>query len=158
MTAMQSKGITSHHKKRYRLKKVIRRIRERIRNLVDDLHHKCIAWMVHNFTVILLPLFEPSRMVVKRKGKWNLSRRTKRDMLTWSHSRFRTSLLAKIREFEWCKVVLCNESYTSKTCGSCGVLHQKLGGNKGFHCSSCGLVADRDQHASRNIWLKYLTD
>ena len=34
----------------------------------------------------------------------------------------------------------------------------KTGRKQGFHCSSCGLVADRDQHAARNIWFKYLTD
>lgn len=116
--------------------------------------------MVSNFTTILLPQFEPSRLVVRRRGKSTLSRGTKRDLLTWSHSRFRTSLIAKVREYEWCQVVLCDEAYTSKTCGSCGQIHGTLGGNKVFRCPSpsCAYESDRDHNAARNIWLKYLTE
>ena len=38
---------------------------------------------------------------------------------------------------------------TSKQCGACGELNDKLGGSKTFNCQKCGAVADRDVHAAR---------
>ena len=78
-------------------------------------------------------------------------------MVTWSHYRFQMRLLNKAREYPWCQVVIVSEAYTSKTCGKCGTINNKLGGSKVFKCGSCGLVCDRDKHAARNILLRYLT-
>ena len=47
-------------------------------------------------------------------------------------------------------------AYTSKTCGRCGNLHNKLGENKLFQCSSCDVTLDRDANGARNILLRYL--
>lgn len=154
---LQSKWSNMSHNKRYRMKRAWRRIHQKIKDLINDMHRKCIKWMVENFTQILLPLFKPSQMVVRGKTR-RLRKTTVRQMLTWSHSRFRELLISKVREFEWCKVILCDESYTSKTCGQCGMLHHKLGGNKTFHCPHCGLNSDRDHNAARNIWLKWLSE
>ncbi|RHZ56880.1 hypothetical protein Glove_396g97 [Diversispora epigaea] len=60
-------------------------------------------------------------------------------------------------QYPWCKVVICDEHYTSKTCGNCGYLHQKLRSNKTFKCSQCQIEMDRDINAARNILLRYLT-
>ena len=49
-----------------------------------------------------------------------------------------------------------SEAYTSKQCGLCGRLNEKLGASKVFTCT-CGCVADRDVHAARNILLRFLT-
>jgi transposase len=43
-----------------------------------------------------------------------------------------------------------------KTCGRCGHIHEKLGGNKRFKCPACGLEIDRDANGARNILLRYL--
>ena len=48
------------------------------------------------------------------------------------------------------------EEYTSKTCGACGHLHDKLGGNKRFRCPKCNALFDRDWNAARNILIKFL--
>ena len=56
-----------------------------------------------------------------------------------------------------CQLIVCDEAYTSKTCGACGTLYQKLGSNKTFKCAACGYEADRDISAARNILLRYLT-
>lgn len=46
------------------------------------------------------------------------------------------------------------EEYTSKTCGNCGELNEKLGSNKTFECQKCKIVIDRDCNGCRNILLK----
>jgi len=126
---VQSKWGSVNHKKRYKLQRVARRIREKIRHLVEDLHRKSIKWMVENFTTIVLPHFGVCQMVQKGASR-KLRKSTVREMLTWSHGRFRTLLLGKIREYPWCQVVICTEEYTSKTCGKCGCVHSNLGGSK----------------------------
>lgn len=50
---------------------------------------------------------------------------------------------------------IVDESYTSKTCGRCGNLNNKLGGNKIYKCTNCNLVIDRDINGARNILLKH---
>ncbi len=66
-------------------------------------------------------------------------------------------LLHKMREFPWCRVIIVTEEYTSKTCGACFNVHNKLGGNKRFACPVCGYEADRDANAARNILIKHLS-
>lgn len=48
-------------KKKQRMRKAANRIRLKIRNLVDELHHKAARFLVDNFDVILLPTFEVSQ-------------------------------------------------------------------------------------------------
>ena len=111
------------------------RIIQRIRNLIDECHHQLARWLCQNYEIILLPKFETSHMVLKNKRKIRL--RTACAMLTWSHFRIRMFLLHKIREYKYCKVIMCTEEYTSKTCGYCGQINYKLGGSKTFRCDSC---------------------
>ena len=56
-------------------------------------------------------------------------------------------------------MAICDEPYTSKTCGGCGAIHAKLGASKKFVCPAvgCGYKADRDANGARNILLRYLT-
>lgn len=99
---------------------------------------------------VTLPVFETSRMV--RKGvRRRLTSKTARAMCTWAHYRFRERLLSKAREYPWCRVVLTEEPYTSKTCGACGWLHHGLGSDKVYRCGSptCGAVFDRDLNGAR---------
>ena len=77
-------------------------------------------------------------------------------MLTWSHYRFQQHMLHMSRKHPWCKVYIVDEAYTSKTCGACGQLHHTLGGNKQFHCPSCGMKMDRDLNGARNILIRFL--
>jgi transposase len=131
------------------------RILARIKNQVRDCHNKLALFLCENYRAILIPEFDTQRMI--RRIDRKLHKKTVRSMCTWSHFSFRQILLQKAELFPWMKVAIVNEAYTSKTCGSCGHIHQKLGGNKTFCCPSCGNKADRDLHASRNILLRYLT-
>jgi len=141
---------------RCRMKRAGLRILRKVRNLVDDLHKKCVKWLCENFRVVLLPLFETSKMI--RRGQRRLNSKTARAISTWSHYRFRQRLLDKAREYPWCKIVLVTEEYTSKTCGGCGYVNHKLGGAKVYWCPRCRVHMDRDFNGARNIFLKYLTE
>ena len=128
-------------------------MKKRIRHLVDELHKKLATWLCQNYAAVLIPEFGVQQMV--QKGKRKIGKKTSKAMLLWSHYRFRQRLLHKSREYN-CKMIVCNEAYTSKTCGLCGVLHEALGGRKTFCCPSCKGVLDRDANGARNILLRYL--
>jgi len=82
-----------------------------------------------------LPTFETSQMVAKARRK--IRSKTVRSMLTWAHYRFEL-LLTQKAEITNTIVITGSEAYTSKTCTSCGHVHQALGGSKVFKCPSCG--------------------
>lgn len=147
--------VVDHHR-RWRMRRAMARMRQKIRDLVDDLQRRAAKWLCREHDVVLLPEFETQRMI--RRGQRRLGSKTARAMVTWAHHRFRQRLVAKAREYAGCRVIVVDEAYTSKTCGRCGHLHHGLGGSKVFRCPRCGLVADRDLHAARNILLRYLSD
>lgn len=78
-------------------------------------------------------------------------------MNTFAFYKFHEKLksLAALRN---CKLYIVNEAYTSKTCGICGSLNNKLGSAKTFKCVNpeCKVMIDRDHNGARNILLKHL--
>jgi putative transposase len=146
---------TIKHRTRYRLKRKVLKIFKRIKNLVDTLHKKLAKWLCENYCYILIPDFKSSGMVSRKERK--IKNKTVRNLLTWSHYRFRQRLLLKAREYLWCKIIETTEEYTSKTCGNCGTIKNNLGGNKIFKCSHCKTEMDRDFNGARNILIKYFS-
>ena len=146
---------TTHKSKKRKRVRAWHRKLQRIQNLVNEVHKKLSTWLCRNYRVILIPKFESSRMV--RRCHRKLTTKTARGMLNWAHYRFRQRLVSKAELYPWCQVILCDEPYTSKTCGQCGELHHKLGSSKTFKCPKCGYHADRDASAARNILLRFLT-
>lgn len=152
-----------NHKKRYRMKSALLRKQERMRAKVKEFHCKYAKWLCDNYNVVLLPSFDTQGMVKRKNVTFNqgkkqrsISTKTARAMCTMSHFGFKQRLLSKQREYPNCNVIICDEAYTSKTCGACGVLNDSLGGKKEFECAFCGYCADRDVNAARNILLKYI--
>lgn len=94
--------------------------------------------MTTEYRLIFLPTFETSQMVAKTGNKKRkINSKTVRQMLKWSHFRFKQTL--KFPAFKrGCTVLDVTEEYTSKTCTSCGHIHAKLGGFKTFKCPHCG--------------------
>ena len=152
---LQSSWKTKKRGKRRATKLAWHRVLNRIKNLVKEVHRKMTTWLCESYRVVLIPKFETSRMV-KRGGR-KIRSKTARGMLTWSHYAFRAMLKSKAELFPWVTIVECDEAYTSKTCGLCGHIHEKLGSNKTFRCPNCHYVADRDISAARNILLRYLS-
>ena len=144
-------------RQRRKMRIAANRVRERIQNLIKDLHNKTTNLLVNYYKVIVLPTFDSSQMVIKKRGgkQRRINSKSVRQMLTLSHYRFEQHLKqAALRK--GVLVVLCNESYTSKTCGNCGHVHHKLGGNKIFKCPCCGTQMSRDVNGARNILLRAL--
>lgn len=141
-------------KKRHRMRKAASRIRLKIRNLIDELHHKIARFLVDNFDIILLPTFETSQMTIKKGRK--IRAKSVRQMLTLSHYRFKQFL--KHKAFETGKTILdVNEAYTSKTISWTGEIVHNLGGRKTIKDNN-GVVMDRDLNGGRGIFLRSLVD
>jgi len=131
--------------------RAVRRIRERIQNLISDLHHKAALWLVKNFRTIVIPKFDAREMTIRKARK--ISSKTARKMLTLAHGRFRNILLDKAEE--WGRTVVhVSEAYTSKTCSVCGEQHE-IGGKKVMNCCA---KYDRDVNGARGIFLRALVD
>ena len=63
------------------------RLRQRIVNLVDELHWQTARWLTNNYQAILLPTFETQDMT-RRAGRWIRSK-TARMMLSFRHYEFK---------------------------------------------------------------------
>ena len=129
-------------------------MRQKVRHLIDELHHKVAVFLVTNFDVILLPTFETSQMVLKHARK--LRAKSVRNLLSFAHYRFKTFL--KHKAFAYGKTVLdvC-EVYTSKTVSWTGEIFPKLGGRKIIYGRD-GQRMDRDMNGARGILLRALGD
>ena len=138
-----------------RMKRAQHRMRDRVRNLVAELHWKCANWLCERFTDIILPPFATSEMVCKKNGR-HLNSKVARAMMTMSHYTFRQRLI-HVASMKGCVVHVRPEDYTSKTCTNCGYIHDELGSKDVFRCPRCHLSSCRDAAASRNIFLKNVT-
>ena len=124
------------------------RMRVRISNLIDELHHQAARWLVDHFDIILLPAFETSEMVVR--GARRLRAKSVRSMLTYAHYRFQQFLQWKCWQTGR-ELLLINEAYTSKTCSWSGEIIANLGGRRAIRGSD-GIIMDRDTNgAPRDI-------
>lgn len=151
MDDLQSKFSNQTGKKKSRMKKAWKRMIQRVKNLVNEVHRRTSKFLTDKFSHILLPSFETSQMT-KKLGR-NITTKTARKMLSWCHYRFKERLVHTC-ERKGVKLSIVTEEYTSKTCTRCGVLNQNLGGKKMFECLKCGLKIDRDVNGARNVFLK----
>jgi putative transposase len=129
------------------MRKAANRMREKIQNLIDEVHKKAAHYLTTNYELIFLPRFESSQMVAKSRRK--IRSKTVRSMLTWAHYRFKLTLKHQAAK-RGCVVLDVGESHTSQTCGACGHRHTKLGGSKIHFCPNCGSQTPRDANSARN--------
>ncbi len=138
-------------KKRKSMSKAIIRMRLRIRHIVDEVHWKCIRFILDRFQNVIIPPFEVSNMINRATRK--IRTKTVRQMLSWRHYVLRTRLIAAAEQ-AGVNVYVRTEEYTTKTCTHCGALKQNVGGAKTYMCHHCHMVTDRDVNGSRNIFIK----
>ena len=143
----------NRHRRR-RMRKAQARLRQRIINLVDELHWQTARWLTSTYKVILIPTFETQDMT-RRAGR-KIRSKTARMMLSFRHYEFRQRLLWKAWQ-RGALVVEVNEAYTSKTRSWDGVVNNNLGGNTVVR-DRHGFGMDRDVNGARGIFLRALGD
>lgn len=139
--------------RKHRMRQAQARLRSRIRNLIDELHHKSARFLCKNFDVILIPKFETSQMANKTLRQ--ITSKTARSMLNFAHFRFRQFLQHKAFEMGKQVIVTC-EAYTSKTLSWSGQMINNLGGRKIVRDGN--IIMDRDYNGARGILLRALVD
>lgn len=141
-----------NNKQKRSYSKAIKRLRQRVTDLVDELHWKTARYLCESFDVILMPTFETSQM--SNKSKRQIGSKTVRAMMGFGFYKF-TQRLKWMALKLGKKVISVSEEYTSKTHPETGVINQKLGGAKTIKLLN-GSRADRDIVGGFNILLKFL--
>ena len=141
-------------KRRRNMRKAQARLRQRIVNLVDELHWQVARWLTGDYRLILLPTFE-TRDMTKRAGR-KIRSKTARMMLSFRHYEFKRRLRWKAWQ-RGALVVDVNEAYTSKTRSWDGTVKSNLGGGAVIR-DEAGFGMDRDVNGARGIFLRALGD
>jgi putative transposase len=144
------KRIENVNKDNPRHKKFLNRIRERIQNKVKDMHYKLCLYLCKTYDRILIGNMSTKSIISK---DLHLNKNTKKYCLALSHYLFKQRLKHKAEEYGRI-IEIVDESYTTKTCGSCAELNDNVGSNKVFRCDKCNFTIDRDFNGSRNIYIK----
>jgi putative transposase len=135
MDMLLSKASKAKHAVRRRLRRAAMRMRRQIRDLIAEIHWKAARWLCLNFETIYLPTFETQQMVTGKE----LHSKVARMMLTWSHFLFKQRIKHKANELG-AVVKDVNEAYTSKTCSSCGKIHENMRSKKWMRCECLPLL------------------
>lgn len=143
-------SIKSKKRKKYNIKKRIRKILKKIKDKIYNLHNQASSLITKEYENIILPEFGTSRMLAGN----TLHSSVKRLMNTLSFYRFKQKLRYEAYKRKR-NLYIVTEEFTSKTCTSCGSIKNNLGSNKLFECANCGLKIDRDINGARNILIKH---
>lgn len=149
---LMSEAAKSNHLyyRKTKLLKAASKCREKVKNIVDNMHKQAINTLTKEYETIILPKYSLKRMVSK------LHSNAARAMYTVSHFSFRQKMIATCIKRKN-RLIICDEAYTSKTCSVCGNQHDDLGVKKVYDCVSCGSFIHRDINAARNIFMKTVT-
>jgi IS605 OrfB family transposase len=129
------------------IKNAILHNNRKIYNNVKELHYKTARLLCKSYNNIYL-----GKLSTKSIVKGSLTSFDKHFAHALSHFTFSQILENKCNEFGK-KLYYVDESYTSKTCGSCGSMYDvKL--SRVYSCKSCLQKYDRDMNAARNILIK----
>ena len=145
-----------HGRHRQRIMRLAIRIKQHIKDLTAELHHKLALWLCRDYSAVLLPKFSV-KGISRRRGlpagkRRTICRNVVRKLAQMSSITFQQFLLHKAREFGT-RAIICDGHCTSKTCTICGMINHGLGASKMFACPSCSVTHDRDAGAARNIIL-----
>jgi IS605 OrfB family transposase len=138
-------------KERRGLRKAAYKIEQRIKNKLSDIQRKTAKFLCEKYDRVIIPEFRTQQMVTKNE-KRKVGKKTSRRMIRWGHYRFRELLKAK-GATEGTRVVVGSEEWTSKTCGECGWINEKLKGEKELECEKCRKKVHRDVNGARNIMI-----
>ena len=144
-----SEATKSNHNRKHRLLKVANRLRNKIRNKIDEMHKKTAKFLTDKFDYIILPTFDVSKMVLRCRR--NIHSKSVRSMLSFGFYKFREYLRHRCEEHG--KVMIePSEAYTSKTQSWDGEVVANLGGAKWIGKGDSKM--DRDYNGARGIFIK----
>lgn len=146
------KELETDRKHRQRIYRSIGKVRNKLHDLVDELHWKCINFFVSNFRVVVFPPFKVSEMVEKENRK--IRKSVVRSMLSFRFYEFKERLKQKCAEHGVLFIEQC-EAYTSKTNSFNGEL-MNIGSKETFKYD--GITVNRDINGARNILLRAMRD
>lgn len=152
MTNAQKRGQALATEQR---KSVLKKLHLKLKTFVDHVHSTLCSHLVKHYRLVSLGKIPVSKLVQKETAVRKLAPRARRDLLCWQHYKFRQKLLHRAKETD-CEVIIQDESYTSQTCGKCGIKNKQLGSKETFNCNSCDYETHRDINGARNILLKTL--
>lgn len=112
-----------------------------ITRMVRALHAKFSVWLSMNYDIILLPDI---------RSHW-IKGPQKRGIVSWEHEEFR-KLLRGVPGY-----VPVREDHSTIVCSTCGFIGKKFHTGE-FNCYACGMKADRDVNAAKNIFLRWVAD
>ncbi len=128
------------------LKKALRKYNRRIRNKIKDMHYKVAHLIVNTFDKVCIGKLNTKKIL--SKNNITISSATKRTIGILSPYTFR-QILKHMGNKYGAEVFEINEYLTTKTCSNCGTLNEL--GKKKKHICKCGMRADRDENAAKNM-------
>lgn len=140
-------------KKRRRMYEAASRLRRKIKRIVTDLHYTVIGWLCRKYGSIILPTSDFTDAC--RKAKRKIRSKSVRALMTWSFAKFRDRLAHKCKLYRR-RLIVVNESYTSRTANWTGEVVYNLDGRKKI--TSWDITMDRDVNGALGILLKALVD
>lgn len=130
-------------------KSVYTKIHKRKEDYINSLHWYSINDLLKRYDVLFFGDIK-SHDIVKDNKNHILNRQMNDLKLYLFKQRLEYKALVKNK-----KVVFLNESYTTKTCSSCGNMYN-IGLSRTYNCSSCNFQCGRDINSSKNILMKGL--
>lgn len=136
----QTKGT----RKRYKARKIVARIHERITNKRHNFCHQTARKLINSFDTIAVEDLNINNM---QKDNFRCINKSIGDA-AW---RIFFDILSQKAVEAARKVIKVNPAYTSQDCSQCGYRQIKKLFDRVHNCSCCGLVLDRDHNAALNI-------
>lgn len=128
------------------LKRALRKYHRRVKNIIRDMHYKVAHELVHTFDKIYIGKLNTKKIL--SKSNIAISRYTKRMIGILSPYAFR-QILKHMGNKYGTQVIEVDEYLTTKICSNCGRINEL--GKKKIHECECGMKADRDENAAKNI-------
>ena len=135
---------------RQKNQRMIKKLRIKIKHLIDEVHWKSIDFLLNNFSDIMIPIFGVQSMINRTTRK--ISKKSVKQLISWRHYEFRQRLISSaLRRNKSIHVI--GEEYSTQACGNCQHLDKNVGGKIIYKCSKCGIRLDRDLNGGRNIFI-----
>ncbi|MFH1307150.1 MAG: RNA-guided endonuclease TnpB family protein, partial [Candidatus Micrarchaeota archaeon] len=128
------------NRKKARIKVAV--FHEKIENSRNDFLHKLSHLFANSYSIIAIEKLSIQNMVRNHY--------LARSIMDASWASFIAMLCYKA-ESAGCRVFAINPKNTSKKCSNCGNLQEMPLHKRIYNCSACGMSADRDVNAARNI-------